>query len=277
MVTLGRFHYLEALPRGVSSLASRPRGTAGEVQGTLVLIHGFPLSARTWEPQLGLADHGWRIIAPSLRGFDGTSPSTVATSIDDFAGDVIDLLDALHIENAVIGGLSMGGYITFAMFRHAPGYFRGMILADTRAQADTPEGVEGRKKMIAAVREQGAAAAAEAMLPKLLCDVTRSNTPSVVEQIRAMILANPTDTIVGAITALMSRPDATPLLSQIHCPTLVIVGEQDALTPPDLSRQIQQGIRGAGLAIIPDAGHMSNMEQPVAFNDVLARFLDRNV
>jgi pimeloyl-ACP methyl ester carboxylesterase len=277
MPTLGRFHYLEALPPGVSAAVSRPRGAAGEIHGTLVLIHGFPLSARMREPQLGLADRGWRIIVPSLRGFDGTAASPVATSVDDFAGDVIDLIDGLHIENAVIGGLSMGGYITFAMFRHAPGYFRGMILADTRSQADTPEGVEGRRKMIATVREQGAAAAAEAMLPKLLGDSTRRNSPEIAEQVRAMILATPVETIIGAITALMTRPDATPLLAQIHCPALVIVGDQDVLTPPDLSRQMHQGVRGSELAVIADAGHMPNMEQPAAFNDVLARFLDRSV
>ena len=100
-----------------------------------------------WEPQLGLADRGWRVIAPQLRGFDGGTTSSVATSVDDFAGDVIDLLDALHVDNAVIGGLSMGGYITFAIFRHAPRYFRAMVLADTRAQADPPEAVEARKRM----------------------------------------------------------------------------------------------------------------------------------
>ena len=101
-----------------------------------------------WEPQLVLAAHGWRVIAPHLRGFDGGPADPPATSIDDYAGDVIDLLDALHIDDAVIGGLSMGGYVAFALFRHAPRYFRGMVLADTRSQADTPEGVEGRKRML---------------------------------------------------------------------------------------------------------------------------------
>lgn len=277
MPTLGRFQYLEALPPGASSSASRPRGAAGDVQGTLVLIHGFPLSARMWEPQLELADRGWRIVAPSLRGFDGTAGSPVATSVDDFAGDVIDLIDALHIENPVIGGLSMGGYITFAIFRHAPSYFRGMILADTRAQTDTPEALEGRTRLLAALAEKGPAAAAAAMLPKLVCEATRTGNPGVVRRVEEMILANSTATIAGAVTALMTRPDATPLLSQIRCPTLVVCGDQDALTPPELSEEMHRGIPGAELALIPNAGHMSNMEQPAAFTDALARFLDRRV
>jgi 3-oxoadipate enol-lactonase len=276
--TIGRFRYLEALPDGVpSSSARRPRGAAGELKGTLVLIHGFPLSARMWAPQLELAGHGWRVVAPQLRGFDGPPGDSVATTVDDYAGDLIDLLDALEIEQAVVGGLSMGGYIAFAMFRHAPRYFRAMILADTRAEADTPEGVEGRKRMVQLVRDRGAEAVAEEMLPKLLGPSTRAARPDVAATLRNLILSNSADTIVGALMALMTRPDSTPLLSQVHCPTLVVVGDEDALTPRACSEAIQHGIAGAQLAIVPQAGHMSNMEQPAAFNLALAGFLEHRV
>ena len=275
--TLGRFHYLESLPPGVSSSAARPRGAAGEVRGTLVLIHGFPLSAHMWDPQRSLAERGWRVVAPSLRGFDGTAANPVAESVDDFAGDIIDFLEALHIEDPVIGGLSMGGYITFALFRHRPGVVRGMILADTRAQGDAPEAAEGRTRMRAAVLERGSAVAADEMLPKLVCDATRGRKPEVVEQLRRMIVSTSRETIAGAITALRTRPDATPVLREIHCPTLIIVGDQDALTPPHFSEDMQRGIRGSEFVVIPDAGHMSNMEQPADFNAAVARFLDHNV
>ena len=277
MPVVGRFRYLEALPRDVSSFATRPGGGAGQLHGTLLLIHGFPLTARMWEPQLDLAEHGWRVIVPQLRGFDGPPAENVAASVDEYAGDVIDLLDALHIEQAVIGGLSMGGYITFAVFRHAARYFRGMILADTRAQADTAEGVEGRKRMLQLVRERGAAAAADEMLPRLIGASTRVSRPDVEQTIRGLILSNSTETIAGAIMALMTRPDATPLLPTIHCPTLVVVGDEDVITPPAASEEIKRGISGAELVIIPGAGHMSNMEQPDAFNVALARFLDHRV
>jgi 3-oxoadipate enol-lactonase len=279
--SLGRFRYLEALPDSVASSVSGPeqmgRGAGRGLKGTLVLIHGFPLGARMWEPQLELARQGWRIVAPQLRGFDGPPADSVATSVDEYAGDVIDLLDALDVEQAVIGGLSMGGYVIFAIFRHAPRYFRGMILADTRAEADTPEGAEARTRMIQLVREQGPARAADELMPKLLGPSTRANRPEVVEALRDLILSNSTDTIVGALLALMTRPDSTPLLSQIHCPTLVLVGDEDALTPRPCSDAIQRGIVGAELAVVPQAGHMSNMEHPAAFNQALASFLEHRV
>jgi 3-oxoadipate enol-lactonase len=275
--TLGRVRYLEALPRQASSPGSLGPGGAQRSKGTLVLIHGFPLGPSMWEPQLELAERGWHVIAPQLRGFEGSPADIVATSMDDYAGDVIDLLDDLHIQEAVIGGLSMGGYIAFAMFRHAPRYFRGMVLADTRAQADPPEGIDGRKRMLQLVREKGPAAIVDDLLTKLLCDSTRRLRPDVVAEVRRLILSNSSETIAGAIMALMSRPDSTPLLSHIHCPTLIVVGEQDALTPPAFSQDIQRGIAQAELAVVPDAGHMSNMEQPADFNLALARFLEYRV
>jgi 3-oxoadipate enol-lactonase len=277
MPTLGRFQYLEALPTGTSSYAVRQGREQSGLMGTLVLIHGFPLSARMWEPQLEVAEEGWRIIAPQLRGFDGTSADSIVTSVDDYAGDLIDLLDALHVEQAVIGGLSMGGYITFALFRHAPHYFRAMVLADTRAQADSPEAIEGRKKMLEAVQERGLTAVADEMLPKLVCEGTRTNNPEVVATLREMMLRNSTAAVSGAIVALMTRPDSLPLLPTIHCPTLIVVGGEDAITPPALSEEMQRSIASAELTIMPAAGHMSNMEQPAAFNRALRQFLERRV
>jgi len=231
-----------------------------------------------FEPQLALAEGGWTVIAPQLRGMDGASGDPPASSIDDYAGDVIDLLDALHVPDAVIGGVSMGGYVTFALFRHAPRYFRAMVLADTRSQGDTPEGIEGRKRMIALVRGKGAPAVADEMLPKLLADATRlQQPPEVAERVRALILANSAEAIAGALTALMMRPDSTPLLKSIHCPTLVLVGDHDAVTPPPLSEELHRGIAGSELAIVEGAGHLSSIEQPAAFNAALARFLEHRV
>ena len=132
---MGRaYHRTTALSR------SRCRLRPPRARGTLVLLHAFPLNARMWEGQLALADTGWHVIAPQLRGFDGGAGDPPAASIDDYAGDVIDLLDALHVKQAVIGGLSMGGYVAFALLRLAARYVQGLILADTRSQADTPEG-----------------------------------------------------------------------------------------------------------------------------------------
>ena len=266
MPVIGRLRYTEAAAAGTE----RPRGT-------LILIHAFPLNARMWEPQLGLAANGWRVIAPQLRGMDGGSADPPATSMDDHAADVIDLLDALHVEDAVVGGLSMGGYVAFAMQRHAPRYIRALVLADTRPQADTPEGVEGRRKMLALVREKGPAGVADEMIPKLLGEHTRRTRPEVAERVRDLILSSSADAIANAITALMTRADSTPLLASIHVPTLIVVGEQDTITPPALSEQMYKDIKGSEYVVVPNAGHLSNLEQPDAFNAALARFLEHRV
>lgn len=269
MPAIGRLRYLEARPRSAAGLRRR---------GTLALIHAFPLNARMWEQQLTLADRGWHVLAPQLRGFDlSAATDPPASSVDDYAGDVIDLFDALHVEQAVIAGVSMGGYIAFAMFRHAARYFHGLVLSDTRAQADTPEGVEGRKRMIAVVRAKGPAAVADEMLPKLLADETREAHPDIAERVRGLVLASSSEAIAGALTALMTRPDSTPMLSRIHCPTLILVGERDGITPPALSEAMHKAIAGSELEVIPRAGHLPNLEQPEAFNRALARFLEHRV
>jgi 3-oxoadipate enol-lactonase len=262
MPTSGRLRYLEAAPPATV-----------RARGVLVLIHAFPLNARMWEGQLALADGGWRVIAPQLRGVDGAAGDPPAASMDDYAGDVVDLLDGLHIQAAVIGGLSLGGYVAFAILRHAARYVQGLILADTRPQADTPEGVEGRKRLLQLVQEKGPSAVADEMLPKLLGETTRRTRPDVVARVRSLMLASSADAIGGAIRALMTRPDSTPLLSSIHCPTLIVVGEEDVLTPPALSQGMHLSIAGSELVTIPAAGHMTNLEQPQAFNAALARFL----
>ena len=264
--SLGRFRYLDVPPAG----GVRPAGT-------LVLIHGFPLNPSMWDPQLAFAERGWRLIVPELRGFGEGAGDPPVTSIDDYAGDVIDLLDRLQVESAVVCGLSMGGYIAFSMFRHAPNYFRGLVLADTKSQGDTPEAVAGRKNMQQLTREKGAAAVADALLPKLVGETTRRKRPAVAEAVRKQITGNSVEAIVGALTALMTRPDSTPTLSTIHCPVQIVVGDEDAITPPPLSEQMQRDIRGSELTVIKGAGHMSNMEQPAVFNDALARFLEHRV
>lgn len=269
MPHVGRLRYLEAIPRP----AERPRGT-------LVLLHAFPLNARMWERQLAIADRGWRVIAPHLRGFGdphldmGTG---VFSGVDDYAGDVIDLLDALHIDEAVVAGLSMGGYVAFAMLRHAARYVSGLILADTRAEADTPEGLEARKRLLQTAAEGGPSAVADAMLPKLLGDTTRSTRPEVVDQVRTLALASSTAAIEGAIRALMTRPDSTPLLSTIHVPTLVLVGDEDTVTPRAAADELHRRIAGSELVVLPRAGHLSNLETPAAFDAAITAFLDHRV
>ena len=267
--TLGDFHYLEAMP-----------GPQARQRGVLVLLHAFPVNARMWEGQLALAERGWHVVAPQFRGFDAAGEQEGRMSlptVDDYAGDVIDLLDALHVRHAVIGGLSMGGYVAFAVFRHAARYVQGLVLADTKATADTSEAIEGRQRMLTLVRSSGAGAVADEMIPKLLGDTTRKTRPDIVERVRSLATSNSSDAIAGAIHVLMTRPDSTPLLATIHVPTVIIVGDEDTVTPRAAAEEMQRGISGSTLATIPAAGHLSNLEQTPAFNAVLAAFLDSRV
>ena len=266
MPNIGRLRYLEAAPPS----AERPRGA-------LLLLHAFPLNARMWEGQLALAETGWHVIAPQLRGFDGGIGDPPAASVDDYAGDVIDLLDALHVKQAVVGGLSMGGYVAFAMLRHAARYVQGLILADTRSQADTPEGVAGRASLLQLVQDQGPSAGADETIPKLLGETTRKTRPAVMQQVRSLAVASSADAIAGALRALMTRPDSTPLLSTIHVPTLIVVGDEDTVTPPAASEDMHRTIAGSELVRIPQAGHLSNLEQPDLFTAALAAFLSHRV
>lgn len=246
----------------------------------LLLVHAFPLSAEMWTPQLVGLPAGWRIIAPDVTGFgpapDGgraAAPVPGTSSVDAYAADLLGLMAVLGIRRAVIGGLSMGGYIAFAMFRRAPGCFDRIVLADTRAPADTEEGRAKRVEMVELLRREGPAAVAHAMLPKLLGETTRRERPELVAELWARIAAGSAAGIEAAIRSMMGRPDSTPLLSSIRCPALVIVGDEDVLTPVAEARALHAGLSDAALEILPGAGHLSNLERPAEFNAALARFL----
>jgi 3-oxoadipate enol-lactonase len=259
----GRTRYLEA-------------GTGTPV----VLLHAFPLNADMWRPQLAHVPDGHRYIAPDLRGFGPAAtdrPSSATTTMAEMASDVGLLLDALEIQHATIGGLSMGGYVAFALFRLAPERFSGLLLADTRSQADTAEGREARRKMVELLRQHGPSAVADEMLPRLLGDTTRRERPAIASLVRAMIDANPPDGIAGAMEAMKDRPDSTPLLARISMPTLIVVGEEDRLTPPADAESMHRQIAGSRLVTLPRAGHLSNLEAPDDFSRTLADFLPSNL
>ena len=233
-----------------------------------------------WTPQFAALPPDWRLIAPDFRGFgqsdgDRSDESPTGLSVDDYARDVLALLEELQVRAPVVAGLSLGGYITFALLRVAPARtFHGLVLADTRPQPDSEEGRAGRRRMIELVGREGAGGVAKEMLAKLIGNQTRENRPAVADLVRNMILTASPPAIAAALHRMMARPDSTGDLARITCPTLIIVGEHDVLTPPDLSRDMQKRIGGARLDIVPEAGHLPNLEQPDAFNTALAAFLN---
>jgi pimeloyl-ACP methyl ester carboxylesterase len=241
--------------------------------GVIVWLHAFPVTAELWHPQLSELSSDWRVIAPDLTGFGGSGDGTSSPGIDDFAHQAEALLNALGVGQVVLGGLSMGGYAAFAHLRVAPNRVRALILADTRAAADSPQARADREQLLKTVAERGPEGVAEAMLPRLLGETTRRSRPGIVSRVREMILSNSAGGLSRAVLRLRDRPDATPQLRRITVPTLVLVGEEDEVTPPDEARRLAASIPGASLAVIPDAGHLSNLENPESFNAALAPWL----
>jgi 3-oxoadipate enol-lactonase len=240
----------------------------------LVLLHGFPFSLHMWRPQGAGLQARYRVITPNLRGFGATDPFDGPPSVEQMAEDVNGLLDALGIkEKVVLGGLSMGGYVALAFARRHPERLRGLILADTRAEADSAEGKANRDKTIAFAETHSAREVVEQMLPRLLSEQTRRQQPGVAKEIVTIATAQGRAGIVGALQAMRDRPDSLPFLQNIRVPALVIVGEDDIVTPLAASQNLVQGIGGARLVVIPEAGHMSNLEQPHAFTEALEAFL----
>lgn len=239
-----------------------------------MFVHGFPHHRKLWAPQLrALAGHS-RAIAVDLPGF-GESSMPQRFSMEAWADTLARFLDALSIDRAIIAGLSMGGYVTFAFWRLHRDRVLALVLADTRAGADTEEGKAKRRETIELARREGPTAVARAMLPGMVGKSTREREPSVVATMRAMLESATVDSIVGASEAMIARADSTPLLPTIDVPTLIICGEEDVLTPPKESRAMHAAIPGSRLEIIPGAGHVSNIERPAAVNQVLAEFVGR--
>jgi len=242
---------------------------------TLVLLHAFPIGANLWEPQVRSIPAGWRLITPDLRGFGGSTEldSLSGASMGDYAQDVIELLDELGVKRAVVGGASMGGYAAFAFLQAARDRVDGLILANTRAGADSPEARANRRNMLALVDREGPSGVARDMMPRLLGKTTQEINPEIEAFVRRLIKQQSPVAIRTAISRMMHRSDSTPLLPTIKVPTLVITGEEDELIPVDESRAMATAIPGATLVIVPRAGHLANLEQPEAFNQALHGFL----
>lgn len=238
----------------------------------VLLLHGFPHDRTLWAAQLAAPPAGARLIAPDLPGF-GESASAEVPSLDAWADWAIALLDELKIEQAVVGGLSMGGYLAFAIWRRHPQRVRGLILADTKAPADTPEVQEKRLAMQRLAVSDGARAIANAMMPGMVGKTTRDTRPLAVDFLDEMLRRQSVGAIHDALDAMRTRPDSTPTLASITVPTLILCGDEDTLTPVKESEAMHAAIANSQLAIIPSAGHASCVEQPAPFNALLAGFL----
>jgi 3-oxoadipate enol-lactonase len=242
-----------------------------ETPTPVVLLHGFPLNSRMWARERALLANR-AVLAPDFPGFGGRPPGP--ETLDGFAEVVMDEMDQAGIDQAVVVGLSMGGYVAFRLLARSPARVVGLILADTRAGADDEAGRMKRTAQAERVRREGVAWMPEALLPAFLGETTRRERPAVVEAVRGWIAdANP-EGVARALLAMRDRPDSTSTLKDVAVPVLALVGEEDALTPVAESRRIAESVPDGRLVLIPGAGHLSNLENPEAFGRELVSFLD---
>jgi len=241
----------------------------------VVLLHGFPPDRGMWRPQLmGLA-RKCHLLVPDLPGFGDSALLPGTPTMEAMADAVAQWLDHLHMkEKVVLGGLSMGGYVSFAFARKYPDRLRGLILADTRAEADDDVARANRDRMIGFASTNPAAAVIEQMIPRLVGSSTLSSKPELVEEVRHMGSRQRPAGILAALQALRNRPDSIPTLTLIQVPTLILVGQEDVLTPPSVAEIMRSKIAKARLVELPRAGHMANLEAPDPFNEAVSEFID---
>ena len=243
-------------------------------QGDAILfVHGFSLNKSMWKAQLASLSRHYRCIAPDLRGHGSSQGVPGTYTVDILADDLKGLLNHLGIRRVTLVGFSMGGYVAFAFYRKYPGSVRSLVLADTRPQADSPEAKQGRETTAQTVLREGGAGIAKSLAGRMLAPASVQQRPALVQSVQAIMTSTPVNGWVGDLRGLAARPDSMDTLAKITCPTLILVGDQDAVTPPADSRLMAEKIKKAKLVVIPQAGHLAPMEQPRAFNKALREFL----
>ena len=240
----------------------------------VLLLHGFPLCRRMWRPQFNvLPEAGFRLLAPDLRGFGESDAPEGPYSIDLFADDAVALLDHLEIERAVVGGMSMGGYVLFNLLERHPDRLAGACFITTRAHADDETGREHRLQLARKVMELGPGIIASSFAQILFAGETLRERPKLVAEVYGWMTGTDSRGLAGGLLAMRERQDYTGRLGDFSLPALAIGAEEDRAAPPEKSREIAAGIPGCRLCLVPRAGHMANMENPGAFNACLLEFL----
>jgi 3-oxoadipate enol-lactonase len=240
----------------------------------IMLVHGYPFNRTMWDEQVAVLRDHYRVIRLDLRGHGESEASEGPATMNLMAQDIASLMDQLGISSAMICGLSMGGYVTLAFYHLFSSRVEKLVLADTRAQADTEEGKKLRAEQAQKILAEGMAGIADTMLPKLLAPETVSKRPEVVKRVRTMMLQTKPEGAAAALSGMAQREDQTERLSKIIVPTLILVGREDAITPVVDSEKMHAGIEGSQLVLIENAGHVSNIEQPEPFNRALVGFLN---
>lgn len=239
----------------------------------VVLLHAFPLNGKMWEPQAQALENDYRVIIPDYPGFGRSPYSPAQQDMHQYAEGVRGLLDHLELERVILGGLSMGGYVAFACLRLFPERISALILANTRPDPDSDDARENRENMARRVSEEGVKILVEMQMERLLSPNTLENNREVVNKVETLMLESSPDGVVAALGAMRDRPDSNPLLPEIAVPTLVVGGEDDAISSPEVMGEMNAKIPDSEHHTISGAGHLSNLEAPDKFNGVLRDFL----
>jgi pimeloyl-ACP methyl ester carboxylesterase len=239
----------------------------------LLLLHGFPMSSAIFAPIRPMVERAGRLITVDLRGFGASDAPQGPYEMESLADDVVRVADHLGLERFVLGGHSMGGYVAFRVAARHRRRLSGLILIDTRAAADTPEGAGRRRAAVAAIHGGGRDAFLDTFLPLLVGPAARDRRPELMEQLRSIAARIPDHVLTGCLEGMATRPDSRDLLAGLDLPTLVIVGAQDPVTPPDEARALALALPRGELLEVPDAGHTPTLEQPKIVGEAIAGFL----
>jgi pimeloyl-ACP methyl ester carboxylesterase len=245
---------------------------AGEV---ILFIHGQPFNRSMWKDQTDVLNDKYRLIIPDLRGYGESGISGGMVLLDELALDLISLVEQLSIRKAIVVGLSMGGQIALEMYRWAPELFTSIILADTDARAEDANGYLNRLNLAAKIVDDGMEKFTNERIKQFMCANTFANKPAVVAHVEKMMKTTIPEGSAAAQRGRAERPDYTPLLQKIDFPALIIVGDQDVFTPVASAEYMSERIKDSRLVVIKNSGHISNMEQPEAFNQAMIDFFSR--
>jgi 3-oxoadipate enol-lactonase len=239
----------------------------------VVFLHGYPFNRTMWREQTEALSSRYRVITPDLRGLGESTTTDEPATMEEMARDVVALLDELRVGRVTLCGLSMGGYVALAFYRRFPLRVRALVLADTKAQADTAEARRNRAEQAEKILRGGMESMADDFTKKVLTNASLAEKPETVARVREMILKTPPQGAAQALKGMALRPDQTAFLEQILAPTLILVGSEDEVTPPGDAQMMHREIRGSRLEIIEGAAHLSNMERPIEFNHALLEFV----
>ena len=240
----------------------------------IIFIHGFPLNKSMWDTQVEALKENYRVIAYDIRGHGNSDPGIDEFFIELFVLDLLRLMEKLRIEKSILCGLSLGGYIALnAVLKH-PDRFDGLILNDTQCIADTPEIKENRCIAIINIKEKGVEQYADESVKKLFASESFTKKKNAITEVKDMITSTTKQSLCNTLHALAERKETCDKLSEINIPVLIMVGKEDKITPIAAAQQMHEKILNSKLEIIQQAGHLSNLENPTAFNAHLVKFLE---